>query len=151
MVDPYLGIIVTVVQRQHTLSWDVGQRRRVLDHAPAAIHILHREYITVLHSFGHQTTEIHHFLQPELRHLDDGHGSLGNSGEGHFVPLPFWGGARREAVLLHHRAQFPELRGGQSLLIDGGIIVIARHVGCKTRAVGTCPMAETRTAMRHIE
>ena len=152
VVDEHLGIVVSI-EAEHTLCGNLGQSHGIEHRTPAHVGIFEGQVVHVLRRLQPPAAidQRCKLRQLELGHGDDRHRSLGHGRQGHFLPLPFWGGVRGEAVFLHHRAQFPELRCGMTVLVDRRIVVIRGHIGSKAGRVGTSPVAERGATVGHIE
>ena len=66
-------------------------------------------------------------------------------------------GGRHLALLLsvhilgHHLTQFVVLGRSLTCLVDGSIVIIAGHIGCKARAVSASPVSPVCATVSHIE
>ena len=80
-------------------------------------------------------------------HLGELHLGNGDGGDG----SRYLGLLLSVHILAHHRAQLVVFGRSLTSLVDGGIIVVAGHVGSKARTVGTGPVSPVGATMGHIE
>ena len=119
---------------------DVGQGSGVEGRAPSHVHLFKGLCIVALHCACDELTERDAGGELHLGEADQRSRRLGDSGQS-FATI----------VFLHGVAQLKELWCRASIFIDRRIVVVGGHVGCESRAVGSCPMSEARSSVRHVE
>ena len=121
-VQEHLGIVMCLGDLQHTLRLcALCHAGAVQQASPSHVHLLEGLQSAVLLCRSGQVAEEGGYL---------GKGHLGETDGG--VLLGYGRQFLTIVVAFHHLAQFEVLGCGLSSLVDGGIIVIARHIGCKT-------------------
>ena len=138
-IDKDLGIVVTLVEGEHTFGGDLGQRGDIEHRAPALIHVFHGEQGGVHDETVGSEDDVSALREFEGRDGDH-HGRGCRDGREGLL-----------AVFLHHLAEFEEFLRGTAIFVDGGIVVVGGDIGCKTGRVGTGPVAKGGASVGHIE
>ena len=118
-VEEHLHVVVATCDVEFALSVSFGQEGAVHDGAPSLVELFHRLDLLGEDDLGQVLEEGSVLREPEGRHGDDGQ-RLGCCWQ--FLV----------AVLLQHGAQFVELGGSLSVLVDGCVVVVGGHVGRET-------------------
>ncbi len=122
------------------LACDSGDVGLVNHRAPAHVHILKSERRCAVCHAIHTCAKLPVVTKLKLRDGDERHRRLRD------------GRKRLAAIIFEHSlTQNEELGRSLSLLIYGGVIVIACHVGLEAWRIGSRPMAVTCATVSHIE